>query len=71
MPSDSEAGIETWRQRVDKVLLEQGPQWLGTAGCCPLSPEYQRERPIQLGGTAFSLIINGDFMGFYGDLMVI
>jgi len=26
--------------------------------CCPLSPEYQRERPIQLGGTAFSMIIN-------------
>ena len=25
MPA-SEAGIETWRQRVDKVLLEQGPQ---------------------------------------------
>lgn len=66
MPSDSEAGIETWRQRVDKVLLEQGPQWILWAQevkwwpkkCCPLSPEYQRERPIQLGGTAFSMIIN-------------
>lgn len=49
----SEAGIETWRQRVDKVLLEQGPQCLGAAGAALFPQSISEKDPSNWGAPHF------------------